>query len=248
MVNKSRQPSPHRAWIATVAATAIAAVAMALCVWQLGRAQEKQQWMDLRASRASTVALGDELRWSAERSAQSLDQQRVLLTGRWIMNKSIALDNRLQDGRAGVHVLTPLLLNDQSVIWVNRGWMARLPGAGALQDPPRAADPVALQGVAVASAMQRKELTTDPKLLRAGNLWQNFDWNEAAEWMGNSNPGRHVWPVIVWQTSDNADGLKRRLPEVSSDVPKHLGYALQWAFLCVAALFFAWRLRPKRSA
>lgn len=248
MVNKSHQHSPHRAWIATVTASVIAAVAMALCVWQLGRAQEKQQWMDLRASRASVLALGDGLRWSAELSAPSLDQQRVALTGRWIMNKSVALDNRLQDGRAGVHVLTPLLLNDQSVVWVNRGWMARMPGAGDLQDPPPAADPVALQGVALASVMQRKELTTDPKLLWAGNLWQNFDWNVAAEWVGTANPTQHVWPAIVWQISDNADGLKRRLPEVSSDVPKHLGYALQWALLCAAALFFAWRLRPKRTA
>jgi cytochrome oxidase assembly protein ShyY1 len=53
-----------------------------------------------------------------------------------------------------------------------------------------------------------------------------------------------TWPVIVWQTSENGDGLRRRVPEVTGDVPKHLGYALQWFLMGLVALFFAWRLRP----
>ena len=35
------------------------------------------------------------------------------------------------------------------------------------------------------------------------------------------------------------------LPEVASDVPKHLGYALQWFLMSAVALFFAWRLKPR---
>jgi cytochrome oxidase assembly protein ShyY1 len=98
-----------------------------------------------------------------------------------------------------------------------------------------------MTGVALASVMRRIELSADPQQLRQGLVWQNFDWALAQEWIS----GR-VWPVIVWQTSDNGDGLMRRVPEVAGDIPKHIGYALQWFLMSAVALFFAWRLKPKR--
>jgi cytochrome oxidase assembly protein ShyY1 len=99
-----------------------------------------------------------------------------------------------------------------------------------------------MAGVALASVMRRMELSSAPQDLRDGNVWQNFDWDAANTWLKGN-----VWPVIVWQADDTADGLRRKLPEVSSDVPKHLGYALQWFLMSAAALFFAWRLRPQRE-
>ncbi len=90
------------------------------------------------------------------------------------------------------------------------------------------------------SVMRRMELSSNPAQLRQGRLWQNFDWDAAQEWL----PG-DAWPVIAWQTSDNDDGLARAVPEVRSDVSKHMGYAIQWFLLTALALFFAWRLRPR---
>jgi cytochrome oxidase assembly protein ShyY1 len=90
--------------------------------------------------------------------------------------------------------------------------------------------------------MRRLELSGDTNTLRQGNVWQNFDWAAAAQRFP-----ANTWPVIVWQTSENQDGLLRKLPDVSSDVPKHLGYAAQWFCLAALALFFGWRLRPKST-
>ncbi|WVN41899.1 SURF1 family protein [beta proteobacterium MWH-UniP1] len=239
MVNKTG----WQAWIAVGVALSLAAIGVGLGFWQLGRADEKQAMMDLRGQRDRDIVIGDLLPWREERSAQSLDQQRVLLTGRWLADKSIALDNRAWEGQAGVHVLTPLQLKDGSLVWVNRGWWPKPPGVTQVDLPaPTGSTVVSLSGVALASVMRRMELSSAPQDLRQGNVWQNFDWAAAKGWLtGNT------WPVIVWQTGETGDGLRRKVPEVSSDVPKHLGYALQWFLMSAAALFFAWRLRPKRE-
>lgn len=241
MVNTSR---PGR-WAATLAAIVLACVAIGLGVWQLSRAAEKQTIMDLRVARDKPAALGADQRWDASIQPETLDQQRVTLSGQWMPGASVALDNRAWQARPGVHVLTPMMLKDGSVVWVNRGWMPKLPAAPLenVPQPPAKAEAASIEGVALASVMRRMELSSDPASLRQGNLWQNFDWAAASERVSGK-----VWPVIVWQTSDNGDGLMRAIPELKSDVPKHLGYALQWFLLAVAAAVFAWRLRPQRAS
>lgn len=240
MVNNKSRPA-H--WAAAAVAVILALLAAGLGIWQLGRAQQKQSIIELRTARQQALSLGGELRWQANVQPATLDQQRVALSGRWLYEASVALDNRAWEGRAGVHVLTPMALADGSMVWVNRGWMAKPPGA-LLPDMPQPPEQRAsIEGVALASVMRRMELSSDPDSLRQGNLWQNFDWAAAAE-----RASGNVWPVVVWQTSDSADGLMRKIPEVKSDVPKHLGYALQWFLLAVAALYFAWRLRPHQHA
>lgn len=239
MVNKTRG---LRRWAAVLIAVALALVAIRLGFWQLGRADEKRTMSDLRKERTMPIAMGaasSKESWHPGIAADDLDQQRVVLTGQWLHAASVALDNRALDGRAGVHVLTPLKLSDGSMVWVNRGWMPKAPGVSAI-DMPKANNPAGLAGVAMTSAMRRMELSSDVQALRQGNVWQNFDWQAARERVGGN-----VWPVIVWQSADNGDGLMRRLPEVTDDVPKHLGYAAQWFLMAVVALFFGWRLRPR---
>lgn len=229
---------------AVLVALALAATAAALGVWQLNRAEEKAGLMAARAEREKPIRIGAERPLASLGADFSLDQQRVELIGRWLFERTIFLDNRSWQGRLGVHVLTPLQLRDGSVVWVNRGWIEKPPGVITPPDPPKVRDPegssaaAALEGVAMDSVMRRMELSTDPERLRQGSIWQNFDWEIARQ-----RVPLPTWPVIVWQTSDNQDELRRALPEVASDVPKHQGYALQWFLMSAVALFFAWRLR-----
>jgi surfeit locus 1 family protein len=233
---------PVRAWAAVIVFLGLAATAIQLGLWQLGRADEKQAMIDLRVGRQTPAALGGpDSPWSNGVPAQALDQQRVVLTGKWLHSSSIALDNRAWEGRAGVHVLSPLVLPDSSRVWVNRGWMPKPPGLNQVAIPA-AADAVRLEGLALASVMKRIELGQQGPGQSADNVWQNFDWQASGQRIGDDR----VWPVIVWQITDTSDGLLRRLPEVEDDVSKHTGYAAQWFLICLACLFFAFRLRPHR--
>ena len=233
---------PVRAWAAVIVFLGLAATAIQLGLWQLSRADEKRAMIDLRAGRQTPAAWGSpESPWKNGIAARDLDQQRVVLTGTWLHSASIALDNRAWEGRAGVHVLSPLVLADSSRVWVNRGWMPKLPGVNQVVIPA-ASDAVRLEGLALASVMKRIELGKQGPGQAADNVWQNFDWQASQQRIGDDR----VWPVIVWQISETSDGLMRRLPEVEDDVSKHLGYAAQWFLICLACLFFAFRLRPLR--
>ncbi|MFM7965017.1 MAG: SURF1 family protein [Betaproteobacteria bacterium] len=233
---------PVRAWAAVIVFLGLAATAIQLGLWQLSRADEKQAMIDLRIGRQTPVALGGpESPWNNGIAVQYLDQQRVVLTGKWLHSSSIALDNRAWEGRAGVHVLTPIVLPDSSRVWVNRGWMPKPPGVNQVAIPA-AADGTRLEGLALASVMKRIELGKQDPSQGADNVWQNFGWQASQQRIGDD----WVWPVIVWQITETSDGLLRRLPEVGDDVSKHLGYATQWFLICLACLFFAFRLRPRR--
>lgn len=232
---------PVRAWAAVIVFLGLAATAIQLGLWQLSRADEKQAMIDLRIGRQTPAALGGaESPWRNGIAARDLDQQRVLLTGKWLHSSSIALDNRAWEGRAGVHVLTPMVLPDSSRVWVNRGWMPKPPGVNQVAIPA-AADATRLEGLALASIMKRIELGKQDPSQGVDNVWQNFDWQASGQRIGDDR----VWPVIVWQITETSDGLLRRLPEVADDVSKHLGYATQWFLICLACLFFAFRLRPR---
>ena len=144
---------PVRAWAAVIVFLGLSATAIQLGLWQLGRADEKQAMIDLRKGRQTPAAWGSpESPWKNGIAAQDLDQQRVVLTGKWLYSSSIALDNRAWEGRAGVHVLSPLVLADSSRVWVNRGWMPKPPGVNQVVIP-EAVDAVRLEGLALASVM-----------------------------------------------------------------------------------------------
>jgi len=97
---------PVRAWAAVIVFLGLAATAIQLGLWQLGRADEKQAMIDLRADRQAPAALGSPDRpWRVGIGPLDLDQQRVMLTGKWLLAESVALDNRAWEGRAGVPAL-----------------------------------------------------------------------------------------------------------------------------------------------
>nr|UOZ96257.1 hypothetical protein NCPCFENI_00149 [Cupriavidus sp.] len=244
----------------------LAGLGLALGVWQWQRSLYKLDLAEKRARvQASVMQLGKDSAalWQADISAQAWDQQTVRLTGVWKQDRQIYLDNRAHEGRAGVHVLTPLHLPDGSLVWVNRGWAPRMPGSAIGSSADQAAQGFVtgqahpapegsqtLQAVGQASLMRRIELSQDPKALRQGALWQNFDPEAAAQWLNGTADGQlRVWPLIFWQTSEADDGLVRSLPKVGADaVAVHRGYALQWWLLMLVALFFAWRLSQKDSS
>jgi surfeit locus 1 family protein len=249
--------------LGSAVALACAVIAAALAVWQFQRASEKRAIAAAiaQAQDAAPIALvGATLPVSSE-TGLALDQARVRLSGSWLPDTTLYLDNRLLDGKPGVQVLTALLLDDGRVAWVHRGWAAKPPGdQGAAASPylqgrlhrPQAAGRVELEAVAYASLMQRLTLAQAQNPESA--LWTNLDWDRLAVWLrtraGPLVPSpAGIWPLVFWQTSDSMDGLTRHLPQPPQDaVDKHLGYAFQWLLFCAVGLFFAWRLsRPEAS-
>ncbi len=232
---------PARRWrdaLPTVATMVAVAVFVAAGNWQRGRMEAKEALRaQLDAARAMpAVALPDVGAWDAWR------YRPVRAEGTFDATRQFLVDNRVQAGRVGFHVVTPLVLADGRVVLVNRGWVA----AGATRDllpaVPPAAGPVVVTGRVALPTSGYVELAADDG---AGTVRQNLDPARFA-----AATGVRVLPIVVEATAPAAPEdvpLVRDwpLPDAGSD--KHRIYMMQWyAFAALAAgLWLTFRLRRR---
>lgn len=95
-------------------------VLVGLGSWQIERLQWKSQLVETFDARialepaAAPVAIDDMNKWR---------YRRIRLDGVFQHDKEILMTGRTFEGSAGFHVLTPMLLKDDRVVIVNRGWV-----------------------------------------------------------------------------------------------------------------------------
>lgn len=205
--------------LATVAAVVVFAL---LGRWQLGRADEKRELVAAFEAAGPAVELPDD--------SQALPRyQHVIARGRYDTGHQFMLDNRVHEGRAGVQVLTPLILDGGGTVLVNRGW---LPFGRTRQDLPDVAVPEGPRRV----AGKIDELPRAGIQLAAASSegWPRLVNYPAMKDLEALSGGNFHARVILLDASE-PDGYVRdwRLHGTSSD--RNLGYAIQWfAFAATA--------------
>ncbi|HMN57744.1 MAG TPA: SURF1 family protein, partial [Ottowia sp.] len=104
------------------------AVTAGLGRWQLARAAEKEAVLAAEQA-AETLPPVDAQALLAARSAAdvaALAQRKVTLTGQWLGERTVYLDNRPMGQRSGFYVATPLRLDGGGAdVLVLRGWVPR---------------------------------------------------------------------------------------------------------------------------
>ncbi|CAM3829253.1 SURF1 family protein [Roseateles saccharophilus] len=228
----------RRGWLVLAAALLGAALTARLGIWQLDRAAQKNALQVADEAEAARPALGN-----AELGSDRQLHRRVVLRGNWVAERSVWLDNRSMDARAGFFVVTPLRLAGRSeAILVQRGWAPRDP-VERTRLPPLATptEEVEVQGRLAASPSRLFELGTGS----AGPIRQNLD---AAAFAVES--GLVLLPLTVVQTAPAGadDGLLRHWPAPDLGLQKHYGYAFQWFALCALIVgLYVWfqLIRPR---
>ena len=105
-------------WLMTVATLCLLVLFVSLGRWQWTRAEFKREIVTEFATQSGAVVPLD------SRSTTELPRfSQVEITGRWDKERQFLLDNRTRAGRAGYDVLTPLRLDDNRWLLVNRGWI-----------------------------------------------------------------------------------------------------------------------------
>ena len=242
-----------RAVVPTLAALALAVLAVSLGNWQLRRADEKRQLQAQReaARAAPPVDLNALARLGGQApfDAATLDGHRVAFSGTLLPEWSLMLDNRTRQHVAGVHLITPVrLAGSRRIVLVLRGWAATDPAdrsrmPAAIQDPP---GEQRFEGLAQASLAQPIELAASPPPAPGQRLWQHFTFERFRGWSGQDSE-----PVLIRQTSALDDGLARDWVEPGIDVDRHIAYAVQWfALAAVCAGLWLWFvvIAPARRA
>ena len=234
--------------VPTVAAAAVLAMTVALGNWQLRRADEKLALQQARqvAERAAPVPIG-----AAPLEPQAVDGQRVSITGRWVPQRTVFLDNRTHAGRAGFYVFTPLRLDGEPAmhVLVLRGWVARDPLERTRLPAVRTPEGVVrIEGLAQARFENALQLGEAARLREGpdARIWQAVTLPEFAAWSQLT-----LQPFLVRQTAEGSegadvggagaqdDGLLRDWPQPGSGVDKHRAYAVQW-YAMAAATALLW--------
>lgn len=212
-----------RRWIVLLATLVGVAVTARLGVWQLARAAQKQALQASIEQRGALPPLPQaELAGTAD-AAPAQRHRLTALTGRWLADRTVFLDNRQMDGRPGFFVLTPLELAPGDAVIVQRGWAprdrldrARLPAVPTPTDAP-----VRVAGRIVGPPAALYSFGADgPGVLR-----QNLDLAAYSQEIGVA-----LRPWSLQQQAEGApdDGLARRWSAPAVDIHKHHGYAFQW--------------------
>lgn len=199
--------------------------------WQLHRAAEKEA-IQLRLERAAHTPAP----LTRADGPAPAEWQSVSLTGSWLADATIYLDNRTYRGRAGYQVLTPLHLADGSGwVLVNRGWVAAAADRARLPAVRTSGGVQRLRGTVRRPPAAPFALTSEAS---SGALWQFLD---LARYRARSGVDVAEW--TVQQTSAADDGLVREWPQPGIGVDRHRGYALQWySFAALALGLSGWRI------
>lgn len=225
-------------WSTIVTIFAIA-VFLKLGFWQLSRAEEKDNRFSLIEYYAqqppviipeSLVKLSDYL------------YRRVEVDGYFDSERSIFLDNKIHQGIAGYHVLTPLRLANSSIdILVNRGWVAVGNDRSVLPNIRTPKGLVHILGIVVSPSIKTLSLSDDDI---KGNVWQNFDLDT---YQGMT--GLTLQPLLLLQQNDvTDDGLIRQWGNPDSGSSRNTGYALQWFSFAAMTFIIYIVLNVKRKS
>jgi surfeit locus 1 family protein len=227
-----------------LAATAVFALTVSLGNWQLRRADEKQtlqsQYDAAWVAAPAPLVLASDLSALASRLPQ-----RVSLNGEFVESATVYIDNRMVDGLAGFQVVSAMrVAPDAPLVLVDRGWAARDTSDRARLPAVRSVNgPVLIEGLAVAQLPRTLELggATEPSL----GIWQNLDYERFEK-----ATGLPVARIVVQQTTNSADGLRRDRPRLDARVDRHRGYAVQWYSLAGLTLVLAivYGVRTQRQA
>ncbi len=225
--------------IATIGTAAFCAATIGAGFWQLDRANQK-----FERQRAFDSARTSE-RFDLNRDSIGTGAwawQPVRVRGYFLPANTVYLDNRIHQGKAGFHVITPLqLVDSRRVVLINRGWMPLGQVRRAPSVVPTESGISIIEGLLTHPPERPFELGTfDPN----ARVWPNLTIDRFTK-----SRGIPIEPFVVLQTGNAPDGLIRAWEPPPTGGEKNQSYALQWfSFAALAlVLYVALNLRKRNK-
>jgi surfeit locus 1 family protein len=214
---------------------------LSLGVWQISRANQKQDFLNTEAKRLTeTVKLISE----TSENVETLRYKQATISGHYDTTKQFLLDNQINVGKAGYFVFTPFkLANSTKAILVNRGWIPLI--------EPRATLPN-VEFPAENETHLNGRINTFPSVgMKLDGANQPTKTNPAVVGLMDSkilatDLGYELFDFQLELDANSPNGFKREWAMAKIMQPEqHLGYALQWFGLAFAltVIFIKFGLR-----
>lgn len=233
----------------TAAAVFFSLLGLALGVWQLDRAAQKEALQAAMQAQAGKPPLDNAqvmvLAGQGRMHERGVLYHPVRLSGRWLSDQTVYLDNRQMEAKVGFFVLTPLRLEPQGqVVMVQRGWVPR--NFQQREQVPEVQTPAGLVLVEGDIALAPSKLYA-PGAPGEGPIRQNLDLDQY-----RIETGLPIEAFTVRESGPPSQGMRRQWPVINFGIEKHYGYAFQWfaLSLLIAGLYlwFQFFRRPAVNA
>lgn len=223
-------------WIVIHLATlAVVAVCLALALWQFGRLAERKadnarllQQMAREPADVTDLVHAD----SDPEEIEAATYRTVVVTGRFDLEEEVLLRSRSYRGRAGHHLLTPLLTAGGTALIVDRGWVPLGIDRPRLDATAPPAGKVRVEGVLLRSEPKGFLGISDPPEGHVDSL-SRVDLKRLGEQL--DYPIYPVYARLLGQDPGNPGGIPEPVEVPQPDDGPHLSYALQWLFFASAA-------------
>jgi surfeit locus 1 family protein len=227
----------------------ITALALGVCVFFIvtkeGQIQTDQANAIKFKERNNQVPLS-QLPFPIDYSVQATENllyRKVNLEGSFLPDHVIYLENRVAETIpkpntkkiSGFHIIMPFLLDSGKIVWVNRGWIKRDPiNRQNIPDVQSIPGKQILQGYISVGKKNIFEMPDEkPHIINGHVVALNFYLHDDKKDL----PNRNVYPFIIIQTSENADGLAR--PEADFYYAPDYSFDLRtWWFTLMIAIGF----------
>ena len=207
---------------------------VSLGFWQLDRADEKQTILN-----AIVLAQSSPAKPLKPENINSKEHYKVLLNGYFDSDKQFIYDNQIVKSNAGYYVLTPFILNNDSAILVNRGFVPWYGKRDEIIDIVIDSHPRTIE-VGLIKPQKRIQLKKQDVDTSFPILIQSLDLEQFS-----LLSGYQFVPMLAQLDVNASDGFFRQWKPFYGSVDKHLGYALQWFLMALVLLIVSLRLLRK---
>lgn len=207
--------------------------------WQIRRAHEKEQMLQLLADDHMTAITKKSQIKSLPRYAN------IKLKGHYLNTSQLLLDNQVDKGVLGYHVFTPFMIDDLNLyLMVNRGWIAKSAMDSELLNV--SSDQIQIAGklnTAPQVGIQLGEIELDKN--QPQQVMTYFDKEKVLSFLHETlcqSLNCVVSQKILWLQKDQVNGFKRDWNPVVMLPAKHIAYAVQWFGMTVVLIiiFIYW--------
>jgi surfeit locus 1 family protein len=213
-----------RSLAVAVLVLAAASVCVKLGLWQLSRLAYKRR---LNASMRQALAQPPWRLVDPRALPDSLVQRRVAVHGVFDERRQILLVGRSHDGEPGVHVVTPLVTDRDSVaVLVDRGWLPADDAATAR--PQDFAAPGPRDVVGIADSLRRGGRGDSVRTLAADSVTLYSAVDLDADALARRFPYALAPFYVRELPSVDAPRWPAREPPAPFEETLHLSYAIQW--------------------
>jgi len=210
---------------------------IALGFWQLDRAQEKTDIAQQERQRAMAPAVSlTDLMAVADRDRAF---RKVMLSGHYVQDAVIFLDNQIRDGRYG-HDVYGLFYDRSSEQYVllNRGWVSGDSSRRSLPEVDVPSEDFDLSATAYVPPGEPYLLAQDQFAELQWPLLVQTAASDALQQLLQQEFAGRVFATELRLAVDEPTGFRRDWPVVNVSPEKHQGYALQWFTMAAALLLF----------